>query len=60
MATILFKSKNLRKLKETKEELEETEDELEEKIEKEKKIIFSRISGRIFGIRQNYWPDIRY
>ena len=25
-----------------------------------KKFIFSRTSGRLSGIRQNFWPDIRY
>ena len=60
MATILFKSKKLSKIKETKEELEETnEKELKKKIFNfsilKKKLIFSRISG----IRPNYYPDLR-
>ena len=75
MATILFKSKKLRKLKETKKGSEKTKEDLEKtKEEKLKKKIFNFsnitkylilknnimfIFSRISGMRQNYWPDIR-
>ena len=66
MATILFKSKKLRKWKETKEELEETKKNSKKekkKIEKENIYLFKNtikfIVSRISGIRQNYLPNIR-